>query len=95
MPIGASSAPVVADNNIEAAIEVDVRDRWDALALSESLVPFQSFLVQHSADRWVVHARSPGWHGESLLEAFRAIEEWRAERGLHAPVRVNAQTRGG
>jgi len=94
MSIGASPASVVADR-IEAAVEVDVRNRWDALALSELLVPFHSFLVQHTADRWVVHARAPGWHGEPLLEALRAIEEWRAERGLDAPVRVKAQTGGG
>jgi hypothetical protein len=75
--------------------EVDVRGRWDALALSELLVPFHSFLVQHTTDRWVVHARTPGCHGESLLEALLAIEEWRAERGLDAPVRLNAQPRGG
>ena len=95
MSIGASPARVVADNNIEATVEVDVHGRWDALALSESLVPFHSFLVQHTTDRWVVHARTPGCHGEPLLEALRAIEEWRAERSLDAPVRLSAQTRGG
>jgi hypothetical protein len=95
MSIGASPAPVVADNKIEAAVEVRVRDRWDALALSELLVPFHSFLVQRTPDHWVVHARTPGCHGEPLLEALRAIEGWRAERGLDVPVRVSAQTRGG
>ena len=95
MSIGASPAPVVADSNIEAAVEVDVRDRWDALALSELLVPFHSFLVQHTSDRWVVHARTPGCHGEALSEALRAIEDWRADRSLHVPVRLDARTHGG
>jgi hypothetical protein len=95
MSIGASPAPVLADNNTEAAVQVDVRNRWDALALSELLVPFHSYLVQRTTDRWVVHARTPGWRGATLSEALRAIEEWSAERGLDAPVRINAQTRGG
>ena len=95
MSIGASPAPAAVHRNIEVAVEVDVRDRWHALALSELLVPFHSFLVQHTADHWVVHARTPGSHGKPLVEALRAIEAWRAERGLDAPVRVNAQTRGG
>ena len=95
MSIGAAPAPVVADNRVETEVEVNVRNRWDALALSELLVPFHSFLIQHTADRWVVHARTPGSHGEPLLEVLRAIEEWRAERALNAPVRVSPQPRGG
>jgi hypothetical protein len=74
-----------------AAIEIDVLGRWDAVALSELLIPFHSFLVQHSAERWVVHARSPGCHGEPLDGALAAIEQWRAERGLEAAVRVDAR----
>ena len=95
MSIGASPASAAADYSVVATLEVDVRGRWDALALSELLVPFHSFLVQHTTDRWVVHARTPGCHGEPLSEALRAIEEWRAERSLDAPVRLSAQTRGG
>jgi hypothetical protein len=62
-------------------IEIEVEGRWDALALSELLIPFHSFLVQHDQERWVVHARAPGCHGERLPDALKAVEEWRAERG--------------
>ena len=34
----------------DATIEVEVEGRWDALALSERLIPFHSFLVQHDHD---------------------------------------------
>ena len=95
MSTGASPAPASSDHGVTAAVEIDVCGRWDALALSELLVPFHSFLVQLTTDRWVVHARTPGCHGETLLEALRAIEEWRAEHGLDTPVRLSAQTRGG
>jgi hypothetical protein len=77
-----------------ATVEVDVRGRWDALALSELLVPFHSFLVQLAPDRWIVHARSPGCHGEPLDDALRAIEAWRGERGVvEAVVRVGGGLR--
>ena len=95
MSIGASSATAATDYSVVAALEVDVSERWDALDLSELLMPFHSFLVQHTTDRWVVHARTPGCHGEPLSEALRAIEEWRAGRRLDAPVRLGAQTRAG
>jgi hypothetical protein len=72
------SAVGLAESDATAAIEIDL----DALALSEHLVPFQSFLVQHEAHRWVVHARTPGCHGEDLADALRAIDDWVAERGL-------------
>ena len=77
-----SSGVGLAERNIAAAIEIDLDGRWDALALSEHLIPFHSFLVQFEAQRWVVHARTPGWHGEDLADALRAIDEWVAERGL-------------
>jgi hypothetical protein len=93
--IGATPAtPVVATESVGTAVEVDVAGRWDALALSELLVPFHSFLVQQTAERWVVHARAPGWHGEPLADALRAIEEWRSERRLDAPVRVGGRPNG-
>ena len=66
------------------AIEVEVDGRWDALALLEALIPFHSFLVQHDQERWVVHARVPGCHGEQLPDALEAIEGWRAEQGARA-----------
>jgi hypothetical protein len=78
----------VAEETIGTAVEIDVDGRWDALALSELLVPFHSFLVQHTPVRWVVHARAPGCHGEPLAEALRAIEAWQAERRMEASVRI-------
>ena len=92
MSIGASPAPAVGDHSVMAAVEVEVRGRWDALDLSELLVPFHSYLVQYTTDDWVVHARAPGWHGEPLAEALCAIEQWRAERSPDAPVRVDTKS---
>ena len=86
MSIGASPARALTEETV--TVEVDVRGRWDALALSELLVPFHSFLVQHTIDRWVVHARAPGCHGEPIADALRTIEKWRLERDMDAPVRV-------
>ena len=74
----------LAESETTAAIEIDLYGRWDALALSEHLVPFHSYLVQHEAQRWVVHARTPGFHGEDLAEALQAIDDWVAERGLES-----------
>ena len=62
------------------AIEIEIDDRWDALALSEHLIPYPSFLVQLGDRRWVVHARAPGRRGESIDEALQAIDDWAAER---------------
>jgi hypothetical protein len=80
---------------VAAAVEIDVIDRWDALALSELLIPFHSFLVQRGPGRWVVHARSPGCHGEPLDAALAVIGEWRDERATEAAVRVDGQLQGG
>src|SRR5437867_1596288 len=79
----AGSAIGVADRESSAAtaIEIDVDGRWDALALSELLVPY-SFLVHHRGRRWVVHARTPGCHGEGLSDVLRAIDDWVRERRL-------------
>ena len=85
----ARAAPVVPEVTVE--IEIDVDGRWDALALSERLIPFHSFLVQRTAERWVVYARAPGCHGEPIADALRAIEEWEAERRLDASVRVGGR----
>ena len=70
-------------------IEIEVQGRWDALALSELLIPFHSFLVQHDQERWVVHARAPGYPGEPLRDALEAIEEWRADRSAHVVQRID------
>jgi hypothetical protein len=85
----------VAEETIGTAVEIDVDGRWDALALSELLIPFHSFLVQRTAERWVVHARAPGCHGESLADALRAIEEWRTERRMADSVRSGDRPDGG
>ena len=90
----APATPVRAEASVGSAVEIDVDGRWNALALSELLIPFHSFLVQHTAQRWVVHARVPGSHGEPLADALRAIEEWQAERRLDASVRVAARPIG-
>lgn len=78
----------------DVAVEIEVRGRWDALALSEELIPFHSFLVQHGPERWVVHARSPGRHGEPLDAALAAIGGWRDERATEAAVRVDGRLQG-
>jgi hypothetical protein len=65
-------------------IEIEIEGRWDALALSELLIPFHSFLVQHDHERWIVHARAPGGRGESLPDALELIDNWRAELHPHA-----------
>jgi hypothetical protein len=61
-------------------IEVEVHGRWDALALSELLAPFHSFLVQHGPERWVVHARAPSGRDGPLSDALEALDDWGAER---------------
>jgi hypothetical protein len=97
LPVSAGVAPARHDRvdaSVVAAVEIDVRGRWDALALCELLIPFHSFMVQHSAERWVVHARSPGCHGEPLDAALSAIEQWRSERELEAAVRVDRRSQG-
>jgi len=66
----------------ETSLEIEVRGRWDALALSETLIPYHSFLVQFDRQRWVVHARVPGCHGEPLADAVTKIKEWLAGRSL-------------
>jgi hypothetical protein len=50
--------------------------------LSETLIPYHSFLVQFDRQRWVVHARVPGYHGEPLDAALAKIKEWLADRRL-------------
>jgi hypothetical protein len=54
------------------------------VALLELLIPYHSFLVQHDHDRWIVHARAPGYHGQPLSDALEAIHEWCNNRGFRA-----------
>lgn len=77
----------------EVAVEIEVWGRWDALALSELLTSFHSFLVHHGSERWVVHAKSPGSRGEPLAEALAAIDEWAEERAIEAAVRIEGRPR--
>jgi hypothetical protein len=65
-----------------AAVEVGVEGRWDALALWEILMPYGPFLVQLDRERWVVRARVPGYHDESLEDVMAAIDEWLVDRSL-------------
>jgi hypothetical protein len=81
---GASVLEAPIDTRQETTIEIEVEGRWDALALSEALIPFHSFLVQLDQERWVVHARAPGCHGKPLSAALDAIDDWCAERHLGA-----------
>lgn len=73
-------------------VEIDLRGRWDALALSQRLVPYHPFLVQYEPERWVVHAQAPGCRGERLANALSVIEEWLVERRIEgASVRVDGR----
>lgn len=63
-------------------IEVRVVGRWNACALQDRLAPYRSFLIQHGAERWVVHAQAPGCDGESLEAAIVAIQTCLDERGV-------------
>ena len=78
-PTGEAAAERAAD---AAAVEIGVDERRDALRLMEALLPFHSFLVQYERERWVVHARVPGCHGESLDDLLVAIESWSPESGV-------------
>ena len=82
------------DASEAVALEIEVEGRWDALALSERLIPFHSFLVQHDSERWVVHARSPGCHGEPLDAALAVIDDWRSERAIEPSIDVRGQPLG-
>ena len=75
------SATEAAGELQSASIAVEVHGRWDALALADALIPYHSFLVHHEGQRWIVHARVPGCHDESLEDALRTLEDWRTERG--------------
>ena len=65
-----------------ARIEIGVVGRWNARALLASLAPYRPFLIQRGPERWVVHAQTPGCHGESTDSAIAAIEKCLGERGI-------------
>jgi hypothetical protein len=81
MPNHTRSTTEIAADVPSVSIDVEVHGRWEALALSEALRPYHSFLVHHEGQRWLVHARVPGCHDESLDDALRTLEEWRSEHG--------------
>jgi hypothetical protein len=75
-----------------ASVEIGLRRRWDALALSQRLIPYGSFLVQYEPERWVVHAQAPGCHGERLENALSTIQECLVERRVEdASLRVDGR----
>lgn len=67
-----------------ATVEVEVAERWDALALYRRLIPYHAYLVQCGRERWLVHAAAPGFHGEQLRGALDAIEGCLADRHVQA-----------
>ena len=76
----------------DTTIEIEVKGRWAALALSRLLIPFHSFLVQHDHERWVIHARAPGCRGESLSDALAAVDGWQSgQRSGAASCRVGGR----
>jgi hypothetical protein len=84
--------PPALDGAKAVRIEIRVAGRWNACALLERLAPFRSFLVQHDAERWVVHAQTPGCHGESLESAIAAVEECLEEHGVEgASIRIGGK----
>jgi hypothetical protein len=73
-------------------IEIRVVGRWNARALLERLAPYRAFLVQHAAERWVVHAQAPGCHGESTESAIALIEECLHEHRVgESPIRIDGE----
>jgi hypothetical protein len=89
----APATSAVARWSISTTVEIDVGDYRDAVALLEFLIPFHSFLVQYTTEHWVVHARTPGYHGESLADALDLIDEWQA-KGVNGSVHVVSQSTG-
>lgn len=78
---GADVGATDADVDVVTA-EIGVNGRNRALDLMVALIPFHSFLVQHEREHWVVHARVPGCHGETLEDLLSTIERWGSDAGL-------------
>lgn len=77
-----------------ATVEIGVDGRHEAVALMAALIPFHSFVVQHDCEHWVVHARVPGCHDETLDDLLATIERWTADvdvERLHVRHRVAAE----
>jgi hypothetical protein len=63
-----------------ATVEIRLEGRYEALALMTALIPFHSFVVQPDRAHWVVHARVPGCHDETLDELLATIERWGSDQ---------------
>ena len=58
----APATSAVARRSISTTVEIDVGKSWDAVALLELLIPFHSFLVQHTTERWPRTERRKRWN---------------------------------
>ncbi len=65
-------------------LEIDVRNRWEAVELLDRLAPYHPHLIQldFPDGRWLVRAQVPGAHGEGILNALDEVEEWHLEREI-------------
>ena len=65
-------------------LEIDVRNRWEAVELLDRLAPYHPHLIQldFPDGRWLVRAQVPGTHGEGVLNALDEVEEWHLEREI-------------
>ena len=73
-------------------IEIGVVGRWNACALLASLSAYRPFMIQRGPERWIVHAQTPGCHGEDTTSAIAAIEDCLDERGIAATsIRVDGE----
>jgi hypothetical protein len=66
-----------------ATVEIGLDGRHEALHLMAALTPFHSFVVQHDRAHWVVHARVPGCHDETLDDLLARIERWESDTGVN------------
>jgi len=75
---------------VSTTLEIDVNGRWNAVELLRRLACYHSYLVQLdvAGARWLVRARTPGEHGEGIVAALAAIDDWQQERRLPEPVGV-------
>ena len=65
-----------AQTKVGPTVQIGIEGRHEALALMTALIPFHSFVVQHDREHWVVHARVPGCHDETLDDLLATIERW-------------------
>lgn len=72
------------EERVNDAVQIAVDGRHEAVGLMDALIPFHSFVVQLDREHWVVHARVPGAHGETLDELFATIERWQSRAGVRA-----------